>query len=426
MSKKRCFKKSLPSDILLHIDGKVFMKRKKKLSKKNVLRAVISLVVFLIFFVLSENENIGSIEEGSPPAIFSNQAHDDLKKTFLKAIEEAESSIALYIYTLTDKNLIEALNKRAEEGIAVSIVHDPATSERNFSSKIQTTTAHYTGLMHQKILVIDESKVWIGSANFTKESLKVHDNLVVAVSSHHLAQRILKENSQHYFNIGGQDIEFWSFPREGKEGLNRLVELLDTAEKTIKVAMFTWTHPLLTDAVIRAAKRGVQVQIVMDHGQGLGVNAKALQTLKQSKLKPFLSSGDHMLHHKFVWIDDKTLISGSANWTKSAFTKNGDCFVVLHQLNEEQVKKMEEVWRRTITSVARQKNQSSPQPAVLTNKKHLTILRQRPFFITDKILKPVAAFPDFVQQRQYAIACKHSTGMNFPVGPIFQFAVQFV
>ena len=57
---------------------------------------------------------------------------------------------------------------------------------------------------------------------------------------------------------------------------------------------------------------------------------------------PFLQ----LLHHKFILIDDQTLLVGSANWTKAAFYKNSDCFLILHNLTDDQKTFMNRLWTR--------------------------------------------------------------------------------
>ncbi len=111
--------------------------------------------------------------------------------------------------------------------------------------------------------------------------------------------------------------------------------------------MYTWTHPALTEAVIRAHQRGLQVEVVLDRGQAQGVGQKTVEQLIEGGIEPCITSGLGLVHHKFAWIDGEYLINGSANWTKAAFTRNRDCFLILHQLTEQQNAKMEALWKKT-------------------------------------------------------------------------------
>ncbi|NBP21731.1 MAG: hypothetical protein EBV36_07585 [Burkholderiaceae bacterium] len=102
--------------------------------------------------------------------------------------------------------------------------------------------------------------------------------------------------------------------------------------------------------LITAKKRGVDISIVVDMHSGLGASAKMVAELKNAGIKILLSQGVQLLHHKFVYIDGQTLITGSANWTKAAFTKNSDCLIILHNLSQEQKTFMNRLWRRIETT----------------------------------------------------------------------------
>lgn len=364
------------------------MKKKSARSKRGsekrrlikIIRWFISLTVALLIFYLVENHDLEEVKPGAPPVLYANICHDDLEKLFTEAIYGAERSIFLVIYSLSDEKLIRALNSQAEKGLSVAVMHDITTHQTGFqklSTHIENVGIKRSGLMHQKILVVDEEKVWIGSANMTTDSLKLHDNLVVGLVDHDLAEAILQEEPFALFNIGGQRVEYWDFPKRGKEGVQCLIRLIDGASKTIKVAMFTWTHPDLTSAVIRAHQRGVDVQIVHDQGQASGVCADTIDVLAKSGIALRVSSGMGLLHHKFAWIDEAVLVNGSANWTLSAFSRNRDCLLIIHALTAEQNAKLREIWRRTYPL------------GPLADKQHLPVFGQGPVFIRNNELESI-------------------------------------
>lgn len=305
---------------------------------------ILAIIIGLIFLVWSSFYGLHCRLplEGSPPILLATQTDDHLQRTFLKAIEKAQQSITLIAYSFSDEKLFLTLKKKQEEGICITIIYDPTTNPKNLLGNSVPQKMH--GLMHRKILIIDKEEVWIGSANFTQESLKIHDNLVIACRSKELAETILANNQHHHFTIGGQMAEFWSFPESNEEGFSRLLGLLSEAETSIQVGMFTLTHPSLSKALIDAAKRGVHVEVVLDRAQSVNTNKKVLEGWKKTPIHVRLNRGNEIFHHKFVLIDNKILISGSANWTKSAFKRNSDCFLVLHNLSERQRKKMTRLW----------------------------------------------------------------------------------
>ncbi len=292
-------------------------------------------------------------EVGAPPKLYANQLRDDLRLHFQKAIENANDTITLAIYTLTDPTIVAALRKKSEEGLKVTIICDAKTCanlERVLGSSVRVIKRFGKGLMHRKILVIDEKQVWLGSANMTTESLRMHGNLVAGVEDPYFAQLVeeklvgLEDSSYHKLTIGGQPVEL-SFLPEDAEGLQRIKDLLRTAQKTIHVAMYTWTRKDLATEIIQAQKRGVITEVVMDRGSAKGANKKVARQLKEGGILTKLSGNHGLLHHKFLYIDGKILVHGSANWTKAAFTQNDDCFMIHHNLTDEQHEQMENLWQ---------------------------------------------------------------------------------
>ena len=295
---------------------------------------------------------------GQTAVLYTNQINDDLAKTFTAAIENARHSILLVVYSLTDPTIIASLRQKSQQGVDVRVITDAEASpytDKKLGSKISNLRRFGPGLMHQKILVIDGHQTWIGSANMTTESLRMHGNLVAAMDDPLLAQAIIAKAKTmkaeghelpfpfETFNIGGQPIELWFLP-DNKDAILRLKKLIRSTEKTLRVAMFTWTRQDLANEVIAASKRGVQAQVVIDHYSGKGASAKIVNLLKKNGVPVFLSRGGPLLHHKFLYIDGKTLVNGSANWTKKAFTQNDDCFIVVHDLTNNQRKCMEALW----------------------------------------------------------------------------------
>ncbi len=289
---------------------------------------------------------------GSPPILYSNQCSHDLRLTMLKAIKRAHSSIHLVMFGLTEPSILRNLAKKAShEKIPVNIYYDPSASiplnpKINF---LQSHPIRSTGLMHQKILVIDESMIFIGSTNMTRSSLSMHDNMILGLYSPKIA-RFLKEKTPHSSGhmktlVGGQEIDIYLLPDPRGYSFFALKNLIQSAKINVKLAMFTLTHPNLIDEIIDAKRRGVDISIVVDYNSGMGSSAKEIERLKAAGVKTFLSTGSQLMHHKFVYIDNKTLALGSANWTKAAFNKNHDCFMVIHNINEEQKKFMDKLWQ---------------------------------------------------------------------------------
>lgn len=295
----------------------------------------------------------------SQAELYSTQNGDDLKASIIQSIRQAKSSVLLIIFTLKDPDVIAELRKKAESGVTVTVICDAKASreaKEGLGKHVDLLRRFSEGHMHPKILVIDDEQVWIGSANMTTESLNHHANLVTGLTSKELASHIWnKANSLHEYSredclsyydcdVNGHRVEMSFQPGDGK-GKERIKQMLRSAQKTIRVGMFAFTRFDFARELIQAKKRGVSVEVALDLGMSRGAGSKVVAMLKKEGIPLRFNDGRHLLHHKFAYIDSKCLINGSANWTKAAFTQNDDCFIILHNLTENQVAQMERLWK---------------------------------------------------------------------------------
>jgi cardiolipin synthase len=346
------------------------LKPKKRTSscKRRYRKSLIgTFTLFLLSFYSWLGTQLTKVElpdAGHPTLLYSTEMKDDLGHTLGAAIANAKESVTLVIYALTDRGMIEKLNTKSQEGVATTVICDAKASpqiENRLDKSIVLVKRFLMGLMHQKILIIDNKQTWIGSANLSGESLRHHGNLVAAIESPSLAAMAtakafsLKayERTSTFptstFPVGGQAVELWFLP-DNSGAIQRLVQLIRAAEKTIRIGMFTWTRKDLAQEIITAHKRGIKVDIAIDKGTSAGASENIVKMLKKHKIPVRTNNGSQLLHHKFMIIDDKILVNGSANWTLSAFEKNDDCFFVLNNLNEEQSSFLNTMWQKITTN----------------------------------------------------------------------------
>ena len=281
---------------------------------------------------------------GDEPIFYSNQCHHDLRLTILHAINQATTSLHMVMFGLSDPSIISSIRKHIDKGMDISLYYDKRSSSHlSFPQRISHGVKS-SGLLHQKILVLDKKRVFLGSANMTKSSLSMHDNLVIGLFSPDISNFLISHTPHSSGNIrtmvGGQDVELWLLPDIKNKALNGLKSLIHHATTSIHLVMFTLTHPILLEELIKSKKKGVNVSVTIDYQSSLGASAKAIEKLKSENIKVTVSTGMQLLHHKYAYIDDRILITGSANWTKAAFLKNKDCFVILYNLTRKQKKFM--------------------------------------------------------------------------------------
>ena len=253
------------------------------------------------------------------------------------------------MFGLSDPAILGAL---AHQKVQMTIYYDPTGSAKlwNVLPRANLNPVRGCGLMHQKILVVDQELIYVGSANMTSASLSMHDNLIIGLKSRRLAQFLIEKTPKTtgYIRtqVGGQDVEMWLLPDPRGHALQGLKKKIRMARKSLKIALFTCTHPALVAELITAHKKGVFVDLVIDLHSSLGASRKAIEQLKANGIHVSLGGGVELLHHKFMLVDDQILVAGSANWTKAAFYKNSDCLIALNYLSSEQKAMTEKLWTR--------------------------------------------------------------------------------
>jgi phosphatidylserine/phosphatidylglycerophosphate/cardiolipin synthase-like enzyme len=151
------------------------------------------------------------------------------------------------------------------------------------------------GLMHRKIIVLDQVQVFLGTANLTTTSLKHHSNLLLGIYSPLLGQFLSEKKGTYLsFSIEGQPAKLWLLPDEKQSALKQLLMTIDDAQTSIRLAMYTLTHPLIADALIRAKERGVDVKVALDLYTAKGASRNVVTQLERAEIPILLSRGQEL------------------------------------------------------------------------------------------------------------------------------------
>ena len=109
--------------------------------------------------------------------------------------------------------------------------------------------------------------------------------------------------------------------------LSKLVRVLLEAKQSLDVCVFTINCRELADAVIEQHKNGVVVRVLTDDEQ-MGSTGSQIEKFRREGIQVRHDLSSFFMHHKFVVIDDKTLVNGSFNWTRQAVTGNRENVVI--------------------------------------------------------------------------------------------------
>ena len=282
----------------------------------------------------------------------------------VKQINNAKSTIDIAIYGYDRVPKIEnAIKKAINRGVKVRLVCDIDSKGSNiyehtneFSklikntscdkapNKIQKPIQYTNAIMHNKFYIFDNSIVITGSANLSYTDMSAfNSNSVILINSKKIAQIYTEEFNQMYegkfhflkhkilnkTNIPlGQTLLSISYSPKDETIKTSIIPLINKAQKYIYMPVFLITDKNITDALIKAKSRGVEIKIIVDATNAKN-NYSKHKLLRQSGIAVKTENYAGKLHSKSIIIDDKYTIIGSMNFSKSGEHKNDENTLII-------------------------------------------------------------------------------------------------
>src|SRR5208283_527354 len=111
-----------------------------------------------------------------------------------------------------------------------------------------------------------------------------------------------------------------------------IMSVMREASSSIDAALYRFNHPGLAQALEEAVQRGVRVRLLVDGNKYK--ESRTTQELLSGATIPFrLAFGRQgrgsKMHHKFVIVDQQTVLTGSYNWTPESEDENQENLVIL-------------------------------------------------------------------------------------------------
>ncbi|MDJ0633734.1 MAG: phospholipase D-like domain-containing protein [Xenococcaceae cyanobacterium MO_188.B29] len=384
------------------------------------------------------NHNQSQTSQYTDPYRQINRFGDNLEALVIKEINSAQNSIDIAVQELRLPNIAQALAKKYRQGVKIRVIIDNnysrsldeldsstinklseqkrlryqelftlvdankngSLSATEINKKDALRILHNTGipviddtadgskgsgLMHHKLIIIDQKKVITGSANFTLSGMhgdfsnletRGNVNHLLLISNQELANIFTEE-----FNLmwgdgldGNQDSKFGldkpvrspqliafgdnlvtvqfsptSSTQNWQNTTNGLIgKTLQNAHSSIDLALFVFSEQKLADILQNTQQKNVKIRGLFDAGFAFRYYSEALdllgvsrsyrckyeegnnpwQTPLQTVGIPSLPRGDK-LHHKFAIVDDNTVITGSQNWSTTANHNNDETVLII-------------------------------------------------------------------------------------------------
>jgi len=268
------------------------------------------------------------------------------------AIDDARLSVDLAVYSFSLWSIRDALIDAHHRGVQVRIVMESDNRDRDvpqnlIEAGIPIIGDRREGLMHDKFVIIDRSELWVGSMNFTIGGGYEDNNNLLRIHSVKLVENYQKEFDEMYvddhfgpdtvsntpnpsISVEGTIIETYFSPDDGVADV--IIDLLDEAEESIYFMAFSFTSDDISDAIQRRAQGGVIVAGVFDESQTRSNQGGEYDSLLQAGLNVRQDNIDGLMHHKVFIIDQRIVITGSYNFSRSAEERNDENILVIHNI----------------------------------------------------------------------------------------------
>ncbi|MAE64586.1 MAG: endonuclease [Phycisphaeraceae bacterium] len=122
------------------------------------------------------------------------------------------------------------------------------------------------------------------------------------------------------------DIAVFFSPRGG--AADAVIALINDAKRSVRVESFMFTNHAVRDALIAAHRRGVEVEVVLDHHNSR-IKGSARRALRRAGITVYVTPAEIRMHSKVLIIDDDVIVTGSFNLTWAADRSNVEDVLIL-------------------------------------------------------------------------------------------------
>lgn len=112
-----------------------------------------------------------------------------------------------------------------------------------------------------------------------------------------------------------------------------VLQLIEHAEQSVDVQMYTFTEQDVIRALQAARSRGVIVRVLLDSNQSANLKNVEQLTNRDIEVKWAPMNLPAIMHRKLLIVDGQQVLLGSANWTHNAFTRSDEVDVVLDDVD---------------------------------------------------------------------------------------------
>ena len=274
----------------------------------------------------------------------------------LYQINQAQNSIDLVLYGYSKTYAIEeALKNAIKRGVKIRLIYDADSKNYNIypdtqnlvklipDNKNDSFSKEANNLMHNKFYIFDEKIMITGSANLSHTDMSgFNSNSIILIESEQIAKAYKKEfeqmflekfhndkisNGKNEFVVNNKKLNVYFSPQD-KALTNAVIPLIQQAKKYIYIPTFVLTEKRVTEELILAKRRGVDVKIIID-ALNASIKHSKHNELRLGGLQVKTENYAGKMHSKSMIVDDGYTIIGSMNFSNSGENRNDENLIVI-------------------------------------------------------------------------------------------------
>ncbi len=258
----------------------------------------------------------------------------------LNGINNAQKSVWLEMYLMTDTNVIQALENDAKRGLDVRVMLDPhpygggspqatLAALTAAGAKAQTSNPSFT-YTHEKGMVIDGTTAYIMTSNFTASAISTGKNReydIIDSTPQDVQGTIDIFNAD--WNRTAEHVTDPSLVISPDNSRNDFVTFINNAKSSLIIEAEEMQDSTVEQAIASAAQRGVNVQVILPtpSSGSTDSNAAGIAVIKAGGAQVKEDSQLYM-HAKMMVADGTNAYVGSINISSNSFDNNRELGVL--------------------------------------------------------------------------------------------------
>jgi phosphatidylserine/phosphatidylglycerophosphate/cardiolipin synthase-like enzyme len=184
---------------------------------------------------------------------------------------------------------------------------------------------HQLNFLRSRIYEMANERVTPENYRFIIEWIKAANSALITSDK--------QENSDVYFS-------------PGEACRSVIINQLNQAVRDVKICVFTISDDQITDAIITTHKKGVPIQVITDNDK-MEDEGSDIEQLADEGIPVKIDNTPNHMHHKFMVVDERALLTGSYNWTRSAARYNHENILLTKEtpVIRSYLKEFSQLWK---------------------------------------------------------------------------------